>query len=36
MEDQRDWHHHVPSDEEYKLAMDELQAAEDEWIKVYA
>jgi transketolase len=35
MEDVTSWHHHVPSDEEYKLAMEELQAAEDEWLKVY-
>lgn len=35
MEDETSWHHHVPSDEEYKLAMEELQAAEDEWLKVY-
>ncbi len=35
MEDEVSWHHHVPSDDEYKLAMEELQTAEEEWFKVY-
>jgi len=35
IEDKTSWHHHVPSDEEYKLAMEELQTAEEEWLKVY-
>ena len=35
IEDKTSWHHHVPSDDEYKLAMEELQTAEEEWLKVY-
>mgnify|MGYP003564837338 CR=1 FL=1 len=35
IEDEKSWHHHVPSDKEYKLAMEELQVAENEWLKVY-
>ena len=30
MEDQAGWHHHVPSDEEFRSAMQELQGAEAE------
>ena len=28
MENQANWHHHVPTDEEFTLAMEELEAAE--------
>jgi len=31
-----DWHHHVPSDAEFKLAMDELDQAEALWREKYA
>ena len=30
MEDQADWHHHVPSDDEFRLALQELQRAQAE------
>lgn len=33
IENQVNWHHHVPNDEEFLLAMNELQAAEDAWGK---
>jgi len=35
IEDQVKWHHHVTSEEEYSLAMNELQSAEAEWQKRY-
>lgn len=35
IEDQVKWHHHVTSEEEYSLAMNELQLAEAEWQKRY-
>jgi transketolase len=31
IENQVGWHHHVPSDEEYVIAMNELDTAEKEW-----
>ena len=31
IEDQVAWHHHVPTDEEYTIAINELNAAEKEW-----
>jgi transketolase len=31
MEDQVSWHHRVPTEEEYALAMQELQQAEEAW-----
>jgi len=31
MEDNVGWHHHVPDDEEYVLAMDELNLYEEKW-----
>jgi transketolase len=31
-----DWHHHVPSDAEFKIAMDELDQAEAMWREKYA
>jgi len=33
IENQVGWHHHVPTDEEYRIAMQELDAAEKEWWK---
>lgn len=33
IENQVGWHHHVPTDEEYTTAMNELDAAETEWWK---
>lgn len=36
MEDKASWHHHVPTDEEYALAMRELDQAEQEWTRRYA
>ena len=30
------WHHHVPNEEEYRIAMNELDLAEEEWHKRYA
>ena len=33
IENQVGWHHHVPSDDEYVVAMDELDKAEKEWRK---
>ncbi len=35
MENQVGWHHHVPSDEEYRLAGIELQQAEEKWHERY-
>lgn len=32
IEDNLSWHHHVPTDEEYQLAMQELDHAEKEWV----
>jgi transketolase len=31
IEDQANWHHHVPNDEEFAAAMAELQLAEEAW-----
>jgi transketolase len=31
-----DWHHHVPSDAEYEIAMSELAQAESHWQEKYA
>jgi transketolase len=31
IENQANWHHHVPNDEEFAAAMSELQLAEDAW-----
>jgi len=31
IEDQANWHHHVPSDDEFTAAMAELKIAEDNW-----
>ena len=31
IEDQANWHHHVPSDEEFAIAMAEFELAEEEW-----
>jgi transketolase len=31
IEDQANWHHHVPNDEEFAAAMQELQQAENKW-----
>lgn len=31
IEDQANWHHHVPNDEEFAVAMQELQQAENKW-----
>ena len=31
IENQVGWHHHVPSDDEYEIAMNELDSAEKEW-----
>lgn len=31
IEDQVNWHHHVPNDEEFATAMHELQQAENKW-----
>jgi transketolase len=31
IEDQANWHHHVPNDEEFAVAMDELRQAEYKW-----
>jgi transketolase len=31
IEDQVDWHHHVPNDEEFAVAISELQLAEKAW-----
>ncbi|HVN55984.1 MAG TPA: transketolase [Anaerolineaceae bacterium] len=36
IEDQAGWHHHVPNDEEYAQAMDELDRAEKELTRRYA
>ncbi len=36
IEDKASWHHHVPTDEEYALAMQELVRAEEEWKRRYA
>lgn len=36
IEDKVSWHHHVPTEEEYALAMQELIQAEEEWKKRYA
>lgn len=36
IEDKASWHHHVPTEEEYDLAMQELRQAEEEWKKRYA
>lgn len=33
IENQVNWHHHVPTDEEYAIAMNELDAAQKEWWK---
>jgi transketolase len=33
IENQVAWHHHVPTDEEYAIAMNELDSAEKEWWK---
>jgi transketolase len=33
IENQVGWHHHVPTDEEYTVAMNELDRAESEWWK---
>ena len=33
IENQVGWHHHVPTDEEYTIATNELDAAEKEWRK---
>lgn len=33
IEDQASWHHRVPTDEEFNLAMQELHSAEEEWRK---
>ena len=33
IENQVGWHHHVPTDDEYVIAMDELDFAEKEWCK---
>jgi transketolase len=33
IEGQVGWHHHVPTDDEYAIAMNELDAAEKEWWK---
>lgn len=32
IEDQKSWHHRVPTDDEYRLAKEELQSAEDVWV----
>ena len=31
IEDQVNWHHHVPSDEEFAIAMAEFELAEEKW-----
>ena len=36
IEDTLIWHHHVPSDEEYTLALEELALAEADWRRRYA
>jgi transketolase len=35
IENQVGWHHHVPTDDEYIIAMQELDAAEKEWWRRY-
>ena len=35
MEDQAGWHHRVPTDEEYRLAMAELDQAEETLQRLY-
>ncbi|MFM8320282.1 MAG: transketolase [Chloroflexota bacterium] len=35
IEDAVQWHHHVPTDEEYSLALAELQSAEQHWMQSY-
>jgi len=35
IEDAVEWHHHVPSDEEFKAAMAELSTAEMNWMKTH-
>jgi transketolase len=34
-EDQVNWHHHVPSDEEFSKAIEELNQAEMKWREQY-
>lgn len=36
IEDEVDWHHHVPSDAEFDIAMAELNQAEKSWQEKYA
>jgi transketolase len=36
IEDAAEWHHHVPTDAEFAVAMQELQAAEKQWQEKYA
>jgi transketolase len=36
IEDDADWHHHVPSDAEFAIAMEELNQAEKNWQEKYA
>jgi transketolase len=31
IEDKVDWHHHTPTDDEFAVAMAELQLAEEKW-----
>jgi transketolase len=31
IEDKANWHHHVPTDEEFAVAMAELQLEEEKW-----
>jgi len=35
IEDKKNWHHHVTSDDEFKKAMEELQLADENWRSTY-